>query len=130
MRDEACSEQLFREVTERFSFAAGSQSEYDAYFTRSDLPAGLWSYALSHEAQATSGFAVVPKKNKGDGIVGQRKLLMCCDANLVLREAKGTDELGLYGGGDYRTCSRRRQASAQHCLTRATRSQLWSFRYG
>ena len=99
LRDEACSEQLFKEVTERYSFVAGSQAEYEAYFKRGDLPRGQWSYALSHEVQATSRCAVVRNIGKCDGVIRQRKLLICCTANLVLREARGMDESGLHGGG-------------------------------
>ena len=90
------SEQLYNDLVDRFVFVAGAQSEYEKYFNR-PLPKGMWGWALESEVQALSGFAAVAKKPK-NGIVRQRKLLMCVPGNYLMEDGKSAVELGLHGG--------------------------------
>ena len=90
------SEALYHELVDRFVFVAGAQSEYEKYFNR-PLPAGMWGWALESEVQALAGFAAVAKKPK-NGIVRQRKLLMCVPGNYLMEDGKSAAELGLHGG--------------------------------
>ena len=82
-----------QEATDRFAFVGGERSEYIRYFHRTDLPAGMWNFALAADAKALAGFSAVAKK---DGIK-QCKRLMAVTANLQRASSARRLNLDLHG---------------------------------
>ena len=94
-RAELRSRVLFEELQERFGFVSGTQSEYERYFARRDLPPNLWHFGRPDEVKAIAGFSTVGKKS-GDR---QRKIIMMVAANYMFRDVRERSEHGRHGGG-------------------------------
>jgi hypothetical protein len=89
------SQTVLHEIEQQYSFVGGSYEQYTEYLNRSDLPARMWTFMPVSEVKAIGGIACVLKK---DGVT-QRKLLMSCTFNYMLRDVKLRSNLGMEGAG-------------------------------
>ncbi len=84
---------VMEELEAQFGFVGGSHAEYLKYWHRSDLPSGMWKWALASEAKAVCGFTAVAKKDA----VSQRKLLMACPTNYMMTDPRRRADEGMRG---------------------------------
>ena len=85
--------EVFKDLQDKLGFVGGCKQQYEAYFSRSNLPESMWDFVLEEDVKAVVGFSCVGKKN---GL--QRKLLMACCTNYLMEDVRKRAQLGLHGG--------------------------------